>query len=266
MMNHDTPNPRYKGKNYNPNYHGRRNQTNQQHPPQGNDTNHVNYPPTSHHPYRGNPFQQQRPHPRHSPAQQQRQQHYPHPHSPPPPPHHHHHHPQQHHYQHADVHQYPRQQPYQQYYRPQQQQQHDYINAGPSAAAMQVIEDFRNEVHRAISKDSEGDTHMCQCHTPGGTLCFHGVARLYQNQLTKSAALQHDIVELLSFLIEMEAHPGSVSTQLTEFINGNPATSLRTIVETMGLDGLVTRGFGATVGPAGVELLIDTMADPSDIS
>ncbi|KAI0552227.1 hypothetical protein F4679DRAFT_581917 [Xylaria curta] len=255
-MSHDSPNPRYKGKNYDPNYHGRRNQTGQQRP-QSNDPNHVDYPPI-HHPYHGNPFQQQRPHSRHSPAQQQRQQ-YPH--------HHHHHHPQQYHYQHPDVHQYRQQQPYQQFYRSQQQQQQQqqqhYIT-GSSAAAMQAIENFRNEVHKAVVLDSEGDTHMCMCQNPGDTLCFHGIAKLYQNQLVRSAALQHDIVELLNFLIDREPYGGTVSTQLAEYINRNPATPLRLIVETMGIDGLVTRGFGATVGPAGIELLVDTTA-PSDI-
>ncbi|KAI1745878.1 hypothetical protein F4680DRAFT_399474 [Xylaria scruposa] len=244
---------RYKGKNYDPNYHGRRNQASQQHP-QGNDPNHVNYPPTSHHhPYHGNPFQQQGPHPRHNPAHQQRQHHPHHPH------------PLQYHYPHPAVHQYHQQQTYQQHHRSQQQKQKQhYAMTGSSAAAMQVIEKFRSEVHTALVQDFEGDIRMCSCQNPGGTMCFHGIAKLYQNQLTRSAALQHDIVELLNFLMERDPYQGIVSTQLTEYINSNPATPLRLIVETMGIDGLVTRGIGSTVNPAGVELLIDITA-PSDI-
>ncbi|KAI1753537.1 hypothetical protein F4782DRAFT_80184 [Xylaria castorea] len=223
-MAHENSNPRYKGKNFDPNYNARRNQSNQQHP-QGNDSSRVNYPPTH-----GNPFQQQGPHTRHNQAQQQ--QHYPH-------------HQQQHPHQHHQ------QQRHQQHN--QQQQQQQYISSGSSAAAMQVLENFRNEVHKAITRDIEGDIHMCQCPNPGGTLCFHGITSLYQKQLMVSAGLQHDVVELLNFLIEGESPQGSISTRLAEYINSNPGTSLFTVVEAMDLNGLLTGGFGNAVGSAGVD-------------
>ncbi|KAI0447498.1 hypothetical protein F4803DRAFT_266200 [Xylaria telfairii] len=207
-MSHTNPNPRYKGKNYDPNYNAnKRNQTNQ--------TNQLVNNPTTSHIY--NPFQQQGPD-QNNQAQQQQQQQY-----------------------------------------------------QSSATAIQVLQEFCKEAHDRLSKDRDGDTRMCQCPTPNGPSCFHAIASLYRDQLVSTAELQHDLVELLNYLMEKEASPeGSILTRLREFANGKPNTPLQLVLTTMlfkegplsnaGVEGLIIRGVGTAIG-TGVEVLIDTAAN-----
>lgn len=136
---------------------------------------------------------------------------------------------------------------------------------------MQVLQEFCTEVQERLTKDIDGDIRMCQCPVPNGTSCFHGIANLYRDQLVSTAELQHDLVELLNFLMEKESSPeGSIFTRLREYANDKPDTPLQLVLKTMlvnegkptnaGVEGLIIRGVGAAVGP-GVELLIDTAVD-----
>ncbi|KAI0490593.1 hypothetical protein F4859DRAFT_458488 [Xylaria cf. heliscus] len=252
------PNPRYKGKNYDPNYNARRNQPNQPNQ-QGNAPFHSNpfqrqgFNPQNNHPqqqqpqgnapYHSNPFQRQGPPWRNNLAQQQQQQ-----------------------YQYPYPQPYPHQQGYypqqpQQQYPPQPQLPQQYGSATSSPAAMQVLDHFRNQVHAMVTYDLEGDFRVCNCDNHGGTTCYHGIAKLYRDQLVNCAELQHDIVELLNFLIQNEGSPhGNISTHLREYVHNNPDTPLQIILETMGVEGLVSRGVGAAVGP-GVDLVIDNLSN-----
>ncbi|KAF2968609.1 hypothetical protein GQX73_g5008 [Xylaria multiplex] len=106
------------------------------------------------------------------------------------------------------------------------------IENSPSSLSMQFLEHFSQEVKQKLTKDIQGDVRICDCHNPGGPQCFHTMAALYQNQLVQSGQIKHDIVSLLTDL--MAKDDGVQRGILREFLAKNPQTPLRTILETMG--------------------------------
>ncbi|KAI0405264.1 hypothetical protein F4802DRAFT_563746 [Xylaria palmicola] len=253
-------NPRYKGKNYDPNYHQRKNK----HPaPPYHHHEHENSSSmsesTSYHASRSFKHKSHKKHRQHHKSSFQQP--------------------------HEEWHQPPQQQQYEQPqrkpYQPQQrkqyqpQQQHrqypsqmqtpyqqplktPYRDTAPcSDVTIQVLGQIRNELHSLLLY-SGPDVRMCQCATPGGTECYHTITGLYQELLMRSVQLQSETAELLTWLLENDEYieAGDITILLTEYLEQKPDSTLRKVLETMGQEGLVSSAIGAPAG-SGVQLFVD---------
>lgn len=126
---------------------------------------------------------------------------------------------------------------------------------------MLFLTQFCQEVGQILKQDWEGDYRMCDCPNPAGTTCFHAIAELYQNHLVQSAKLQHDIVDFFTFLMSRDqALQQIIMRGILEYVENNPETLLRRILETMGREGLVTLGVGTFSGP-GVRVVTDKIVN-----
>ncbi|KAI1419977.1 hypothetical protein F5Y12DRAFT_775103 [Xylaria sp. FL1777] len=194
-------NPRYKGKNYDPNYRAKKkngNQTNQH-------ASQKNY----------SIFQQQQ--------QQQQQQQIP----------------QFPQFQQFQQQQQQFQQSEQQ--QQQQQQQEDQFQNGTSSGLLQeFLVYLAGVVDQNIRHDLEHDFRMCDCSLASGPRCFHAITDLYEKHLVTSCRLQHDVVDLLSLLMSRNTFIHEIiRLGLIEYAERNPDTPLRQILDTMGREGIV---------------------------
>ncbi|KAI1146474.1 hypothetical protein F4825DRAFT_456451 [Nemania diffusa] len=150
------------------------------------------------------------------------------------------------------------QQPFQQ--QPFQQQQPQSLDIA-SFHALQFLVEAGQQIQQYLLKDADGDIRMCTCSNAGGLQCYHGIAKLYQHQLVLTANLQHDIVELLGYLdFRDQAMEENIQNWCLEYLQNNPDTSLRQIIQSLGHKGLVDVGAGVPFGD-GIALLIDRTLD-----
>ncbi|KAI1821866.1 hypothetical protein F4861DRAFT_551315 [Xylaria intraflava] len=246
-------NPHYKGKNYDPNYHVRRNGGHNRNPHQdgGHPRDHDNNPGHNNGRYKGRNYDHYDPdyHNRNNYRDQPPRGPRPRPNfmnkemsqdSPRPPP------------------KSPRRfdQPYDRKARP--TNVHSWSqNAQQQQRREQVWAQFRCEVRKMLTEDADGDVHMCSCRNAGSNECYHGIMVQYQKRLTLFTHLQYDIARFVMFLASKgPGSPAAIRSLAKEFIHDNKGSPLQAIIEAV-----LSGGSSAQLGAMGlgIDFLTDDM-------
>ncbi|KAI0525515.1 hypothetical protein F5B22DRAFT_658343 [Xylaria bambusicola] len=104
-----------------------------------------------------------------------------------------------------------------------------------TALPLLFLSNFSEKVLHTLQADRDGDQNMCYCGQPGGAQCFHTITELYQNSLVNAAELQTELIKLLEFLMsDNEKDQAYIRGALGLFLKDNPDSILENVVEAMG--------------------------------
>ncbi|KAI0431888.1 hypothetical protein F5Y09DRAFT_354543 [Xylaria sp. FL1042] len=93
------------------------------------------------------------------------------------------------------------------------------------------LDAIAQSVDDKIRKDRDGDIRICDCRNEACTQCFHAVTDSYEELLVDYGMLQHDTIELLNLLSKNATLGKYISIGLLAYLESNPETALRTLIE-----------------------------------